>query len=73
MNRVNILGEPAASVSHGLKQPIGAAITNANTCMRWFKRDQPDVDEAIEAISRVMKDGTRATEIIDRYFDCPGL
>jgi PAS domain S-box-containing protein len=66
MNRVSILGELAASVSHELKQPIAAAMTNAKTCMRWLKRDQPDVDEALEATMRVVKDGTRATEIIDR-------
>jgi PAS domain S-box-containing protein len=66
VNRVSILGELAASVSHELKQPIAAAITNAKTCMRWLKRDQPYVDEAIEATSRIVKDGTRATEIIDR-------
>jgi PAS domain S-box-containing protein len=66
VNRVSILGELAASVSHELKQPIAAAMTNAKTCMRWLKRDQPDVDEALEATSRIMKDGGRATEIIDR-------
>src|SRR6266481_917923 len=49
VNRVSILGELAASVSHELKQPIAAAMTNAKTCMRWLTRDQPDVDEAIEA------------------------
>jgi PAS domain S-box-containing protein len=66
VNRVSILGELAASVSHELKQPIAAAMTNARTCMRWLKRDQPDVDEALEATSRIVNDGTRATEIIDR-------
>jgi len=66
MNRVSILGELAASVSHELKQPIAAAMTNAKTCMRWLKRDHPDVDEALEATSRILKDGTRATEIIER-------
>ncbi len=66
VNRVSILGELAASVSHELKQPIAAALTNAKTCMRWLKRDQPDVDEALEATMRLVKDGTRATEIIDR-------
>jgi PAS domain S-box-containing protein len=66
LNRVSILGELAASVSHELKQPIAAAMTNANTCMRWLKRDQPAVDKALEATSRIMKDGSRATEIIDR-------
>src|SRR5579864_5644707 len=66
VNRVSMLGELAASVSHELKQPIAAAMTNAKTCMRWLKRDQPDVDEALEATMRLVKDGTRATEIIDR-------
>jgi PAS domain S-box-containing protein len=66
VNRLSILGELAASVSHELKQPIAAAMTNAKTCLRWLKREQPDVDEAIEATSRIVKDGSRATEIIER-------
>jgi PAS domain S-box-containing protein len=66
VNRVSMLGELAASVSHELKQPIAAAMTDANTCLLWLKRDQPDVDEAIEATNRIVKDGSRATEIIDR-------
>jgi PAS domain S-box-containing protein len=66
VNRVSMLGELAASVSHELKQPISAAMTNAKTCLRWLKREQPDVDEAIEATSRIVKDGSRATEIIER-------
>jgi PAS domain S-box-containing protein len=66
VNRISILGELAAAVSHELKQPIAAAMTNAKTCMRWLKREQPDVDEALEATSRIVNDGTRATEIIER-------
>ncbi len=66
VNRVSMLGELAASVSHELKQPIAAAMINAQTCMRWLKRDHPDVDEALESTMRLLKDGTRATEIIDR-------
>jgi hypothetical protein len=41
-------------------------MTNAKTCLRWLKREQSDVDEAIEATSRIVKDGSRATEIIER-------
>ena len=66
VNRVSMLGELAASVSHELKQPIAAAMINAQTCIRWLKRDQPDVDEALQATMRLVIDGTRATEIIDR-------
>jgi PAS domain S-box-containing protein len=66
VNRVSTLGELTASVSHELKQPITAATINANTCIRWLQRARPDLDEAIEAAMRIVKDGIRATEIIDR-------
>ena len=65
VNRVSMLGELAASVSHELKQPIAASMANAQTCIRWLKRDLPDVNEALEASVRIVKDGIRATEIID--------
>jgi PAS domain S-box-containing protein len=66
VNRVSMLGELAASLSHELKQPIAAAITNANVCLRWLKHDQPDLEEACEATMRIVKDGNRAAEIINR-------
>jgi C4-dicarboxylate-specific signal transduction histidine kinase len=49
-----------------LNQPIAAAVTNANTCLRWLTRDHPDVEEARAAAMRIVKDGTRAADIISR-------
>jgi PAS domain S-box-containing protein len=66
INRVTTLGELAASLSHELKQPIAAAITNARTCLRWLMCDKPDVQEAREAAGRMVEVGKRAAEIIDR-------
>lgn len=66
INRVSTLGELAASLAHELNQPIAAAITNANTCLRWLRREQPDIEEAVEAAMRIVKDGTRASDIINR-------
>jgi C4-dicarboxylate-specific signal transduction histidine kinase len=65
-NRVSGLGELTASLAHEVNQPIAAAITDANTCLRWLTRDQPDLDEARAAASRSIKDATRAAEIIKR-------
>jgi PAS domain S-box-containing protein len=65
-NRVSMMGELAASLSHELKQPITAAITDTGTCLRWLTRAQPNVEEAREATRRAMKGSTRAAEIIDR-------
>jgi signal transduction histidine kinase len=66
VNRVSMLGELVASLSHELKQPITAAITNANACLLWLKRDQPDIEEASDAATSIVKDGNRAAEIINR-------
>jgi C4-dicarboxylate-specific signal transduction histidine kinase len=66
VNRVSTMGELTASLAHEVNQPIAAAVTDANTCLRWLTRDQPDVEEAREAASRVVKDATRAAEIISR-------
>ncbi len=60
-------GELAASLSHEFKQPIAAAITNVHTSLRWLKRDPHHVEQAREAALRVVKDGTRAAEIIDSF------
>ena len=65
MERVTTLGELAASISHELKQPIAAAMTNASTGLRWLNRDQPDVKEIGEALKRIVQDSARAADIID--------
>jgi PAS domain S-box-containing protein len=66
MNRVTTLGELTASLTHEVKQPIAAAITDANTCLRWLAGDQPDLAEARAAASRIIQDGKRAGEIVNR-------
>jgi signal transduction histidine kinase len=66
INRVSTMGELTASLAHEIKQPIAAAVTNAKTCLRWLGRDQPDLPEAREAAARIIKDVTRASDIISR-------
>jgi C4-dicarboxylate-specific signal transduction histidine kinase len=66
VNRVATMGELTASLAHEVNQPIAAAVTDANTCLRWLARDQPNLEEARQAASRVIKDATRAAQIINR-------
>jgi PAS domain S-box-containing protein len=66
VNRVTTMGELTASLAHEVKQPIAAATTNANTCLRWLAGDPPDIEEARAAAMRIVKDGTRAAELISR-------
>jgi PAS domain S-box-containing protein len=66
INRVTTMGELTASLAHEIKQPIAAAVTDAGTCLKWLARDQPDIEEAREAVSRIIKDVNRASEITGR-------
>ncbi len=66
VSRVTTVGELTASLAHEVNQPIAAAVTNANTCLRWLAGDTPNLEEARAAATRIVKDGTRAAEIISR-------
>ncbi len=66
VNRVTTMGELTASLAHEVNQPIAGAITNANACLRWLAGDIPNLEEARAAARRIVKDGTRAAEIISR-------
>ncbi len=66
INRVSMMGELAVSISHELKQPITGAMTSAMACLRWLAREQPDLERAREAVGRIVQDGNRAAQIIDR-------
>lgn len=66
LDRVSRIGELTASLAHEIKQPIGAAVTNAEACLRLLDREKPDLLEAREAALEVVKDARRAADIIDR-------
>jgi signal transduction histidine kinase len=66
LNRVTTMGELTASLAHEIKQPMAAAVTDAKTCLRWLGRDDPDLAEARDAASRMVKDVMRAADIISR-------
>jgi signal transduction histidine kinase len=66
INRVSTMGELTASLAHEIKQPIGAAVTNAEASLRLLNRDHPDIAEAREAALEMVKDARRAADIIDR-------
>jgi len=66
VSRMTTVGELTASLAHEVNQPIAAAVIDANTCLRWLTRDQPDLEEAREAASRMARDATRAAAIVSR-------
>jgi NO-binding membrane sensor protein with MHYT domain len=66
INRVTTMGELTASLAHEVNQPIAAAVTNANACLRWLTSDLPNLEEARASALSIVKDGMRAGEIISR-------
>ena len=66
VNRITTMGELAASISHELKQPIGAGVANAEAALRFLDCQPPDLEEARQALSCIVSDGNRASEIIGR-------
>src|SRR3979409_2266308 len=66
VNRVNTMAELTASLAHEVNQPISAAVTNADACLRWLAGDTPNLEEARASAMGIVKEGTRAAEIITR-------
>jgi C4-dicarboxylate-specific signal transduction histidine kinase len=64
MARVTTLSALTASIAHEINQPIAAVVTSAGACLRWLNRDQPDVQRALAATSRIEEEGKRAATII---------
>jgi PAS domain S-box-containing protein len=65
-NRVSILGELVASISHELSQPITATTNNAKASLRWLQRDPPDLTQVRKGTEKIIEAGTFASEIINR-------
>ena len=69
MNRVSMMGELAASLSHEITQPIASARNNARAAQNFLDMRPPDLGEVREALSCVVGDTDRAGDIIDRIRD----
>ena len=66
MNRVSMIGELAASLSHEITQPIASARNNARAAQNFLDMQPPALSEVREALSCVVGDTDRAGDIIDR-------
>jgi PAS domain S-box-containing protein len=66
VNRVTTMGQMTASIAHEVSQPITATVANAEAALRWLAAEPSNLKEAHEALGRIIKDGKRAGDIIDR-------
>jgi PAS domain S-box-containing protein len=64
--RVASLGELSSALTHELKQPLTAILSNAQTAQILLAREEVDVKELRNIISDIVADDKRAAEVIDR-------
>jgi PAS domain S-box-containing protein len=66
VNRVATMGQLTASITHEVSQPITAAVTYALAARRFLGAEPPNLHEADDALSLIVKEGIRAGEVAGR-------
>ncbi|HXV81161.1 MAG TPA: ATP-binding protein, partial [Candidatus Binatia bacterium] len=64
--RISTMGELAASLAHELNQPLTAILSNAQAALRFLSSRPADIEEVREILQDIVKDNSRAGEIIRR-------
>jgi C4-dicarboxylate-specific signal transduction histidine kinase len=62
--RLTTMGELAASIAHEVNQPLASIVTNAQACLRWLERDEPNLERARNAADRIVRDGHAAGDVM---------
>jgi C4-dicarboxylate-specific signal transduction histidine kinase len=69
VSRVTMMGELTASIAHEVNQPLGAIMNYANACRRLLAADAGKTAEINEALSNIVEDAHRASDVIARIRD----
>ena len=65
-NRVATMGQLTSSIAHEVSQPIAATIMSAQAALHWLDAEPPALEEVRQALERIVKNGSRAGEVIDK-------
>lgn len=68
-NRVTTMGQLTGSIAHEVNQPIAATVISAQAALRWLARRSPDLDKVRQLLTQIIKNDTRASEVIHRIRD----
>jgi signal transduction histidine kinase len=66
VNRVTTMGQLTASIAHEVNQPLAGVVTSGNACLRWLAAEPPNLEAARRSVERMIRDGHRAGEVVDR-------
>jgi PAS domain S-box-containing protein len=65
-NRLATMGQLSASIAHEVKQPIAATATDAAAALRWLGAQPPNLEEARQALGRIVETSHRAGDVVNR-------
>jgi PAS domain S-box-containing protein len=65
-SRAITVGQLIATIAHEVNQPLAALVANAAAALRWLAGDPPRIDKARQAMTRIARDGNRASNVIAR-------
>lgn len=63
-SRMMAMGNYAASIAHEINQPLTSIVASADAAMRWLRRPEPNVDEALQGVEQIRASGMRAAGIV---------
>jgi C4-dicarboxylate-specific signal transduction histidine kinase len=66
VERLVTMGELSASIIHEVNQPLSGVVAEADACLLWLDRATPNLDEARQNVERIIRNGRRAGEVIQR-------
>jgi PAS domain S-box-containing protein len=66
VTRTVTMGELAASISHEIQQPLTAIVTAGNAVLHWLAHQPPNLEEARECVTALIRDANHASAVIER-------
>jgi signal transduction histidine kinase len=55
----------SASISHEVRQPLAAIVSNASAALRFLDRVPPNIEEVRSALTRLLRDSHRVEQVFD--------
>jgi len=64
-NKLMNIDAITSAIVHEVRQPLTAIATNGSAGMRWLTKTPPDFDEVRAAMTRIVRDSHRASQVLE--------
>jgi signal transduction histidine kinase len=64
-NKLMNIDAITSAIVHEVRQPLTAIAANGNAGMRWLTKTPPDFDEVREAMTQMVRDSHRASQVLE--------